>query len=49
MIASSRIYLARAPWTVFCPGLALALVVLSVNLVGDGLRDRLDPRIARRM
>jgi peptide/nickel transport system permease protein len=49
MIASSRVYLARAPWTVFCPGLALALVVLSVNLVGDGLRDRLDPRIARRM
>lgn len=49
MIASSRVYLARAPWTVFCPGIALALVVLSVNLVGDGLRDRLDPRIARRM
>jgi peptide/nickel transport system permease protein len=49
MIASSRVYLARAPWTVFCPGLALALVVLSINLVGDGLRDRLDPRIARRM
>jgi peptide/nickel transport system permease protein len=49
MIASSRSYLARAPWTVFCPGLALALVVLAVNLVGDGLRDRLDPRIARRM
>jgi peptide/nickel transport system permease protein len=49
MIASSRVYLARAPWTVFCPGLALALVVLSVNLVGDGLRDRLDPRVARRM
>ncbi len=49
MIASSRVYLARAPWTVFCPGIALALVVLAVNLVGDGLRDRLDPRIARRM
>jgi peptide/nickel transport system permease protein len=49
MIASSRVYLALAPWTVFCPGLALALVVLAVNLVGDGLRDRLDPRIARRM
>jgi peptide/nickel transport system permease protein len=49
MIASSRVYLARAPWTVFCPGLALALVVLAVNLVGDGLRDRLDPRISRRM
>ncbi len=49
MIASSRLYLARAPWTIFCPGLALALVVLAVNLVGDGLRDHLDPRLARRM
>ena len=49
MIAGSRLFLGRAPWTVFCPGLALALVVLAVNLVGDGLRDRLDPRIARRM
>jgi peptide/nickel transport system permease protein len=49
MIASSRVYLGLAPWTIFGPGLALALVVLAVNLVGDGLRDRLDPRIARRM
>jgi peptide/nickel transport system permease protein len=49
MIASSRLYLARAPWTIFCPGLALALVVLAVNLVGDGLRDHLDPRLARRL
>jgi peptide/nickel transport system permease protein len=49
MIAASRIYLALAPWTVLCPGLALAAIVLAVNLVGDGLRDRLDPRIARRM
>lgn len=49
MIASSRLYLARAPWTVFCPAAALALVVLSVNLLGDGLRDRLDPRLSRRM
>jgi peptide/nickel transport system permease protein len=49
MIATSRLYLGRAPWTIFCPGLALALVVLAVNLVGDGLRDQLDPRISRRM
>ena len=49
MISSSRLYVALAPWTVFWPGLALSLVVLAVNLVGDGLRDRLDPRIARRM
>ena len=49
MIASNRVFLARAPWTIFCPGLCLALVVLAVNLLGDGLRDRLDPRLARRM
>ncbi|MEM0908413.1 MAG: ABC transporter permease [Pseudomonadota bacterium] len=49
MISSSRLYVGLAPWTVFWPGLALAIVVLAVNLVGDGLRDRLDPRIARRM
>jgi peptide/nickel transport system permease protein len=49
MIASSRLYLMLAPWTVFAPGICLALVVLAVNLLGDGLRDRLDPRISRRM
>ncbi len=49
MIASSRLYLGRAPWTIFVPGISLALVVLAVNLLGDGLRDRLDPRLARRM
>ena len=49
MIASSRLFLARAPWTIFFPGAALALVILAVNLMGDGLRDRLDPRLARRM
>jgi len=49
MIASSRLYLQIAPWTIFAPGFCLPLVVLSVNLLGDGLRDRLDPRIARRM
>jgi peptide/nickel transport system permease protein len=49
MISASRLYLATAPWTIFFPGLSLALVVLAINLVGDGLRDRLDPRLARRM
>jgi peptide/nickel transport system permease protein len=49
MIAQSRLFLSRAPWTIFCPGIALAVVVLAVNLLGDGLRDRLDPRLARRM
>jgi peptide/nickel transport system permease protein len=49
MIAGSRLLLAIAPWTIFFPGTCLALVVLAVNLMGDGLRDRLDPRLARRM
>jgi peptide/nickel transport system permease protein len=49
MIAGSRLFLGRAPWTIFCPGLALALVVLAVNLVGDGLRDRLDPKLQKKM
>jgi peptide/nickel transport system permease protein len=49
MIAQSRLFLSRAPWTVFFPGACLAVVVLAINLVGDGLRDRLDPRLARRM
>lgn len=49
MIAQSRHFLARAPWTILFPGAALALVVLAINLVGDGLRDHLDPRLARRM
>jgi peptide/nickel transport system permease protein len=36
-------YLTIAPWLVFPPGIVLALVILSVNLLGDGLRDALDP------
>ena len=49
MIASSRLYIGVAPWTIFCPGICLALVVLAVNLLGDGFRDFLDPRLARRL
>jgi peptide/nickel transport system permease protein len=49
MIASHRLYLQIAPWTIFAPGVCLALVVLAINLLGDGLRDHLDPRLARRM
>lgn len=49
MIAASRLFFAHAPWTIFFPGAFLTMVVLAVNLLGDGLRDRLDPRLARRM
>lgn len=48
MIASSRLYLAIVPWTIFAPGICLAVTVLAVNLLGDGLRDLFDPRAKRR-
>ncbi|RUV40490.1 ABC transporter permease [Mesorhizobium sp. M1A.T.Ca.IN.004.03.1.1] len=48
MIASSRLYLAVAPLTIFAPGICLAVTVLAVNLLGDGLRDLFDPRAKRR-
>ncbi|MES0039460.1 ABC transporter permease [Mesorhizobium sp. M0046] len=48
MIASSRLYLAIAPLTIFAPGICLAVTVLAVNLLGDGLRDLFDPRSKRR-
>lgn len=44
MINEARLYLPIAPWTVMFPGIALMLTVLAVNLLGDGLRDALDPR-----
>lgn len=48
MISSSRLYLSIAPWSVFAPGICLAVTVLTVNLLGDGLRDLFDPRSKRR-
>ena len=42
-------YLSIAPWLVFPAGIVLALAILSVNLVGDGLRDALDPIEGRRL
>ncbi|MCK1328736.1 ABC transporter permease [Bradyrhizobium sp. CW9] len=44
MIASSRLYLSIAPMTIFAPSICLAITVLAVNLLGDGLRDAFDPR-----
>jgi len=48
MMAEGRQYLQRAPWIAAFPGLFLAFLVLTVNLVGDALRDVLDPRLAAR-
>ena len=47
IMAEGRSYFMLAPWIILTPGLALASTVLAVNLLGDGLRDLLDPRFAR--
>jgi peptide/nickel transport system permease protein len=44
MLAESRILITRAPWLLFFPGLSIATTAFSLNLVGDALRDQLDPR-----
>lgn len=49
IISLGRTFFQIAPWIIFFPGVLLAITVLAINLVGDGLRDTLDPRIARRM
>jgi peptide/nickel transport system permease protein len=49
IMAEARAYVRVAFWLLLFPGLFLATTVLSINLVGDGLRDLLDPRLARRM
>ena len=45
MLASARDYIERAWWVVSLPGMAILLSVLAINLLGDGLRDALDPKL----
>ncbi|WP_334486842.1 ABC transporter permease [Bradyrhizobium algeriense] len=47
MLAEGRQYLQRGPWMIAFPGACLALLVLTVNVLGDALRDALDPRLSR--
>jgi peptide/nickel transport system permease protein len=47
-LAAARRYIREAPWLSLFPGLAIFCLVLALNLVGDGLRDLLDPRRTRR-
>jgi len=49
IMAEARSYVRVAFWLLLFPGLFLATTVLAINLVGDGLRDMLDPRLAKRM
>lgn len=45
MLSDARPFLIQAPWTMIFPGIAIMLTVLGFNLMGDGLRDALDPRM----
>ncbi|MET0436612.1 MAG: ABC transporter permease subunit [Devosia sp.] len=47
MLASAREFILKAPWVVTFPGLAILITVLAINLIGDGLRDALDPKLKR--
>jgi peptide/nickel transport system permease protein len=43
MLAAGRVYITQAPWLVMIPGVAISLVVLAFNLLGDGIREAIDP------
>jgi dipeptide transport system permease protein len=47
MLAEAREFIMRAWWVVTFPGIAILVTVLAINLVGDGLRDALDPKLKR--
>ncbi len=47
ILSEGRAYMTLAPWISFYPGVAIMLTVLGLNLMGDGLRDLLDPRLKR--
>jgi peptide/nickel transport system permease protein len=49
VMAEGRTYFRLAPWIILFPGIALSITVLAVNIMGDGLRDTLDPRLAKRV
>jgi peptide/nickel transport system permease protein len=47
IMAEGRAFFRIAPWAILIPGCILALLVLSINIVGDGLRDMVDPRLQK--
>jgi peptide/nickel transport system permease protein len=49
MISEARAFIDRAPWIALAPGAAMCLLVIGINLMGDGLRERLNPRLKSRL
>jgi len=49
MLSDAQTYLSQAPWMAIAPGVAVAIAVLGFNLLGDGLRDKFDPRTEGRL
>lgn len=47
ILSGGRMYMYQAPWITIFPGMAIAIFVLGVNMLGDGLRDVLDPRLTK--
>ena len=47
MLSASRTYISNAPWLGIFPGIFISLTLLAINLFGDALRDRLDPRMRK--
>jgi len=45
ILSEGRVYMQVAPWLTLFPGLAIMIMVLGLNIIGDGLRDYLDPRM----
>lgn len=49
IMAEGRVYFQIAPWIILIPGAFVSAIVLAVNVLGDGLRDMLDPRLSRNL
>jgi peptide/nickel transport system permease protein len=48
MLSAARTYIEKAPWLGLAPGICISLTLLGINLLGDALRDRFDPRMEQR-
>ncbi|GIT79788.1 ABC transporter permease [Leifsonia sp. LS1] len=49
LVQEGTVYMVTAPWLIIAPGAVLVVAILAINLIGDALRDRFDPREARRL